>query len=183
MEYFHGFSSHGPSFRMIEELKPFMEPGEKEMMEQMEAMMNMMEMMQGMQEMSEAASQNSDGSASQGFGAFNPMDLMKGMLSPDQQEMFNAYSSMFDEDMNQANSDNQKGCLLYTSVPVLSRRSVSTSPAASMARPLIASTFASFSLRIPAIPMADSNAPMVVGARQTRSAISEVMEVGFSIPA
>ena len=79
------------------------------MMEQMEAMMNMMEMMQGMQEMSEAASQNSDGSASQGFGTFNPMDLMKGMLSPDQQEMFNAYSSMFDEEMNQANSDNQKG--------------------------------------------------------------------------
>ena len=38
MEYFHGFSSHGPSFRMIEELKPFMEPGEKEMMEQMEEM-------------------------------------------------------------------------------------------------------------------------------------------------
>ena len=72
MEYFHGFSSHGPSFRMIEELKPFMEPGEKEMMEQME-------------------------------------DLMKGMLSPDQQEMFNEYSSMFDEEMNQANSDNQKG--------------------------------------------------------------------------
>ena len=34
---------------------------------------------------------------------------MKGMLSPDQQEMFNAYSSMFDEEMNQANSDNQKG--------------------------------------------------------------------------
>ena len=109
MEYFHGFSSHGPSFRIIDELKPFMEPGEKEMMEQMEAMMNMIEMMQGMQEMSEAASQNTDGSASQGFGAFNPMDLMKGMLSPDQQEMFNTYSSMFDEEMNQANSDNQKG--------------------------------------------------------------------------
>ena len=32
MEYFHGFSSHGPSFRIIDELKPFMEPGEKEMM-------------------------------------------------------------------------------------------------------------------------------------------------------
>ena len=69
------------------------------MMEQMEAMMNMIEMMQGMQEMSEAASQNTDGSASQGFGAFNPMDLIEGMLkSRPGQEMFNTYGSMFDEE-------------------------------------------------------------------------------------
>ena len=72
-----------------------MEPGEKEMMEQMEAMMNMIEMNAGNAgNRPEAASQNTDGSASQGFGAFNPMDLMKGMLSPDQQEMFNTYSSI-----------------------------------------------------------------------------------------
>ena len=36
---------------------------------------------------------------------------------------------------------------------------------------------------IPAIPMAESKAPMVVGARHTSSATRVVTEVGFSIPA
>ena len=109
MEHFYGFLNTDHPSSVLEQLKSCLSPEEQTQMSQMEDLMNMMEMMQGMQEMSEAASQNSDGSASQGFGTFNPMDLMKGMLSPDQQEMFNAYSSMFDEEMNQANSDNQKG--------------------------------------------------------------------------
>ena len=68
-------------------------------------------------------------------------------------------------------------------VPVLSSINISTSPAASIALPLIASTFAWFSLLIPAIPIAESNAPMVVGARQTSKATKVVTEVGLSIPA
>ncbi len=52
-----------------------------------------------------------------------------------------------------------------------------------MARPLMANTFAWFSLLIPAIPMAESKAAMVVGAWQTSSATREVTEVGLLISA
>ena len=66
-------------------------------------------------------------------------------------------------------------------VPVLSRRSVSTSPAASTARPDMASTLCCTSRSMPAMPMAEMRAPMVVGMRQTRSAIR--MGTGISVPA
>ncbi len=57
-------------------------------------------------------------------------------------------------------------------VPVLSSSSVSTSPAASTARPDIASTLCWTSRSIPAMPMAESNPPMVVGMRHTSNATS-----------
>ena len=52
-------------------------------------------------------------------------------------------------------------------VPVLSRSRVWTSPAASTARPLMASTLRCTRRSMPAIPMAESRAPIVVGMRQT----------------
>ena len=55
-------------------------------------------------------------------------------------------------------------------VPVLSSSSVLTSPAASTARPDMASTLRCTSRSMPAMPIAESNAPMVVGIRQTSSA-------------
>ena len=55
-------------------------------------------------------------------------------------------------------------------VPVLSSSSVLTSPAASTARPDMASTFACTSRSMPAMPIALSSAPIVVGIRQTSSA-------------
>ena len=61
-------------------------------------------------------------------------------------------------------------------VPVLSSRSTSTSPDASTARPDIASTFRCTSRSIPAIPIADSSAPIVVGISATSSAIRTVSE-------
>ena len=54
-------------------------------------------------------------------------------------------------------------------VPVLSSSSVCTSPAASTARPLMASTLRCTRRSIPAMPIAESSAPIVVGMRQTRS--------------
>ena len=57
-------------------------------------------------------------------------------------------------------------------VPVLSSSSVSTSPAASTARPDIASTLCCTSRSMPAMPIAEISAPIVVGIRQTSSAIS-----------
>lgn len=101
MEHFYGFSfqknrkTSGPAsatFSVFEDLKPYMAKEEMEMMEQMEMMMNMMEMVQGMQ------TAEGGGGAS---GGFNPMDMMMGMLSPDQQNMFQMYNSMFDADLNQ----------------------------------------------------------------------------------
>ena len=114
LESFHGFSScnrslHGQNasapFGMFEEIKPYMAPEEKEQMEQMETMMNMMELFQSMQAV--------QGEAGEG-GNFNPMDMMMGMLSPEQQEMFQMYNNMFDSDMKAAyttnnESSNQKG--------------------------------------------------------------------------
>ena len=67
-------------------------------------------------------------------------------------------------------------------VPVLSSRSTSTSPAASTARPEVAITFAWIMRSMPAMPIADSSPPMVVGIRQTRSATSTVTDTGAPVP-
>ena len=61
-------------------------------------------------------------------------------------------------------------------VPVLSSSSVSTSPAASTARPEVAMTLKRISRSMPAMPMADRRPPIVVGMRQTSSAISTVAD-------
>ena len=61
-------------------------------------------------------------------------------------------------------------------VPVLSSSSVEQSPAASTARPDIASTFRCTIRSMPAMPIADSKPPIVVGARQTNSATSTVVD-------
>ena len=63
-------------------------------------------------------------------------------------------------------------------VPVLSKSSVSTSPATSTALPLLAMMLARRARSMPAMPMAASRAPMVVGIRQTSRATS----VGTSVP-
>ena len=60
-------------------------------------------------------------------------------------------------------------------VPVLSSRSTSTSPAASTARPLMARTFFWTRRSMPAMPMALSRPPMVVGIRQTSRATRTVI--------
>jgi hypothetical protein len=57
-------------------------------------------------------------------------------------------------------------------VPVLSSSRVFTSPAASTARPDTASTLRCTSRSMPAMPMADSSAPIVVGISATTRATS-----------
>ena len=63
-------------------------------------------------------------------------------------------------------------------VPVLSSRSTSTSPEASTARPDIASTLRWTSRSMPAMPIAERRAPIVVGINAMRSAIRTVCETG-----
>ena len=60
-------------------------------------------------------------------------------------------------------------------MPVLSSNNVFTSPAASTARPDIAKILRCTRRSIPAIPIADSKAPIVVGIRQTRSETKTTM--------
>lgn len=60
-------------------------------MEQMEDMMNMMEMVKNMRPMSDPMFQ----AASDDDSSFNPMDLMMGMMNPENQEMFDMFSDMF----------------------------------------------------------------------------------------
>ncbi len=63
-------------------------------------------------------------------------------------------------------------------VPVLSSSRVSTSPAASTARPDMASTLKRTRRSMPAMPMADSSAPMVVGISVTNRATTTTTEIG-----
>ncbi len=60
-------------------------------------------------------------------------------------------------------------------VPVLSSSNVAQSPAASTARPDIASTLRCTRRSMPAIPIADSRAPIVVGMRHTSRATRMTM--------
>jgi hypothetical protein len=62
-------------------------------------------------------------------------------------------------------------------VPVLSSSRVSTSPAASTARPDMASTLKRTRRSMPAMPIADSKAPMVVGISVTNRATSTTMDM------
>lgn len=61
-------------------------------------------------------------------------------------------------------------------VPVLSSSRVSTSPAASTARPEVASTLTFSSRSMPAMPTADNSPPIVVGIRVMNSAPSTIGE-------
>ncbi len=65
-------------------------------------------------------------------------------------------------------------------VPVLSSSRVSTSPAASTARPLRARTLRCTRRSMPAIPIADRSAPIVVGINETSRAMSTVTETSLS---
>ncbi len=67
-------------------------------------------------------------------------------------------------------------------VPVLSSRSTSTSPAASTARPEVAITLAWIMRSMPAMPIAESSPPIVVGIRHTSSAARIVIPTGAPAP-
>lgn len=105
MEIFYGFGNANKNLSsdtILYDLKPYMNKEEQEMMEQMEGMMNMMNMMKQMQadtgEASDSDCQNP-----------SPLDLMKGMMDPEQQNMFDLYNDIFNNAVNAADSNTQKG--------------------------------------------------------------------------
>lgn len=92
---------------VFEQIKNFCTPSERAMFEQLanmkrsmemyEEMMNMMQLFNQLHpegESSDAkASGDSMGQSASSAGSSNPMDLLKGMLSPEQQAMFDLFSS------------------------------------------------------------------------------------------
>lgn len=103
IDSFYGFDftrTEANTDNILKNLIPYMNPEEQEMMEQMQNMMNMMDMMKQMQSTSDSTSKDNNES-------FSPLNLMKGMMDPEQQNMFETYSNIFDQAMN--HSDSQKG--------------------------------------------------------------------------
>lgn len=109
-------NSAPPSFmEIMQEIKPYLPPKESEMIDTFLNMMNIMEMAQMFQgnpdfnfdtSSGQAEESSSPGGLSGLFsGGFNPMDMMMGMLTPEQQSMFQMYNNMFANDMNSGHSD------------------------------------------------------------------------------
>lgn len=87
---FHAFKQKSHTTQDIfQELRPYMPPSACDSIDNIMNMMSMMEMMQSMQEM-----QDTNSETSSGFG-FDPMQMMQGMLTPEQQGMFDMYNNMF----------------------------------------------------------------------------------------
>lgn len=78
---------------IIQELRPYMPPSACDSIDNLMNMMSMMEMMQSFQE-------NSEGDA-----GFDPMEMMQGMLTPEQKDMFEMYNTMFSSEENPSNEE------------------------------------------------------------------------------
>ena len=76
---------------VLEEITPYLPENEQSMLSTFRDVMNMMEMVQMFQTTSNTDSDNSS-------GTFNPKDLIMGMLSPEQQEMFQTYQNIFEQE-------------------------------------------------------------------------------------
>lgn len=91
---------------LLDELAPYLPPEQAQVADTFRNALNMIEMMKMFQSSdndSYTSSENTDGMGSP-FAGMNPMDLMTGMLSPDQQEMFQMYQEMFSNTETQTNS-------------------------------------------------------------------------------
>lgn len=73
---------------IFQELRPYMPPSACDSIDNLLNMMNMMEMMQSMQ--------NTDSGDGSDFG-FAPMQMMQGMLTPEQQGMFEIFNKEVNE--------------------------------------------------------------------------------------
>ena len=89
---------------MLDELRPYLPEEDQNMLDTLLNMLNMVEMFSAMENMTGNENGHSD------MGDINPMDIMKGMLKPEQQEMFERYNSMFQEqepDQNPESKDSE----------------------------------------------------------------------------
>lgn len=92
---FHTFRQKAHDAKdIIQELKPYMPPSACDSIDNIQNVMNMMELFQSFQ-------QTEDGTS-----AFDPMSMINGMLTPEQEGMYEMFSSMF---APETNIDSSKG--------------------------------------------------------------------------
>lgn len=84
---------------ILEEFLPYLDPKQGEMIHNMLNALQMMEMFQNISDMPDMSAADS--------GGFTPDMLMKNMLSPEQQEMFDFYSNMFSQGTGNAYDSNE----------------------------------------------------------------------------
>ncbi|MCU6746454.1 MULTISPECIES: hypothetical protein [Lachnospiraceae] len=89
------FSKPFPSSpaEILDDMAPYLPPEESSALEQFSNMMQMMEMLKVFQESYAPADSGSENSHPQ--MGISPMDMMMGMLTPEQKEMFETYNSLF----------------------------------------------------------------------------------------
>lgn len=91
--------------KLLDEIAPYLPPEQAQMADSFRNIMNMMEMMQMMQSFNDSSENASEtGGIDSMFSGMNPMDMMMGMLSPEQQEMFQMYQNMFSDNDNSGNT-------------------------------------------------------------------------------
>lgn len=73
------------SDNILKSIRPYLDPGQAEMMDMAVNMRDIMDMAEMMRS---SADEN---------GSFDPAEMMLGMLSPEQKEMFETYSAMFSQ--------------------------------------------------------------------------------------
>lgn len=114
--YTRAFSSSQASspMEMLMEIRPYLPPQQAGMMESFLNMMNIMEMVQMFQDSAPSGENafgdmggtgNSDNSGNMFSGGFNPMDMVMGMLTPEQQNMYQMYNNMFSDETSSGNEN------------------------------------------------------------------------------
>lgn len=83
---------------ILELLTPYLSPEQAQMAGQFQNIMEMMSAMQAFE---------SDQSESNTFDSLNPTDLMMGMLSEEQKEMFQTYQNLFNDTLDSSAKDSQ----------------------------------------------------------------------------
>lgn len=84
--------------RFLEDLSTYLSPKELQKLEQMQGLFQMLELIQNLPDSS---------------GTENPLDMILGMLNPEQKEMFETYNAMFSDTMNQMDFSNPQGGTTY----------------------------------------------------------------------
>lgn len=79
---------------IVDEIRPYLSEAERTSVDSILNVFNMMQMLETMEKMS-------------GTETFNPMDMVKEMLTPEQQTMFEMYNTMFQE--SDDNDNNKEG--------------------------------------------------------------------------
>ena len=84
---------------MLDELRPYLPESEQDKMDSFLSLWNLFEMVSSMEQMTGDEKNHS------APGNIDPLSLVKTMLNPEQQEMFEMYSNMFQDDEQPAESE------------------------------------------------------------------------------